>query len=212
MSKNKIAITTIIALFALIFGIFGFLIVQRMQAIEKANTLILMEQYKEGIDLYEKLLSQKYDITILEKRNKAIEQLESKTNYEKAISFYEDGNYNKAIIYFAKISKNDKKRYSNATEYITEIDKQIVSQIKDEFEYGKENYALNLLNDYIEDFPNSMLAKNLKTEIEFAKKDAVAKAEQELAMAKAKAEQDLAAKAKQAAKEKKEKEAVLTAQ
>ena len=64
----------------------------------------------------------------------------------------------------------------------------------------------------MEEFPNGTLAKNLKTEIEFAKKDAAEKAEQELAMAKAKAEQAIAAKSKQAAREKKEKEAVLTAQ
>jgi len=200
MDKKKIAIIVAVSVVVLVVGVFGFGVVKRMKTIEQANALVSMEKYKDGISIYEKLLSQKYDKAVADRRDRAIELMESKTNYEKAMEFCEKEEYKKAIACFMKVSKNDKKRYSETSEQMNAIEEQIIAQIKDEFEYGDDVYAMDMLNDYLKAVPNSTAAKNLKDDLRFAKEEEKAKQEQELAEAE-----------KQAAEEEKESEASYTA-
>lgn len=200
MNKKKIAIIAVVSVVVLIVGVFGFGVMQRMKTVEQANALVSMEKYKDGIAMYEKLLSKNYDKAVADRRDRAIELMESKANYEKAMEFCEKEDYKKAIACFMKVSKNDKKRYSETSEQMNAIEEQIIAQIKDEFEYGDDVYAMDMLNDYLKAVPNSTAAKNLKDDLRFAKEEEKAKQEQELAEAE-----------RQAAEEEKASEASYTA-
>jgi len=200
MDKKKIAIIAVVSVVVLIVGVFGFGVIQRMKTIEQANALVSMEKYKDGIAMYEKLLSKNYDKAVADRRDRAIELMESKANYEKAMEFCEKEDYKKAIACFMKVSKNDKKRYSETSEQMNAIEEQIIAQIKDEFEYGDDVYAMDMLNDYLKAVPNSTAAKNLKDDLRFAKEEEKTKQEQELAEAE-----------RQAAEEEKASEASYTA-
>ncbi|AHM57530.1 hypothetical protein EAL2_808p00230 (plasmid) [Peptoclostridium acidaminophilum DSM 3953] len=200
MDKKKIAIIAVVSFVVLIVGVFGFGVIQRMKTVEQANALVSMEKYKDGIAMYEKLLSKNYDKAVADRRDRAIELMESKANYEKALEFCEKEDYKKAIACFLKVSKNDKKRYSETSEQMNAIEEQIIAQIKDEFEYGDDVYAMDMLNDYLKAVPNSTAAKNLKDDLRFAKEEEKAKQEQEFAEAE-----------RQAAEEEKASEASYTA-
>ncbi|WP_099190622.1 hypothetical protein [Tepidibacter mesophilus] len=164
MQKKKkifILVTAIIFLvLAGTLGSYGVSTFKKTKALEQADALVSMEKYKDGIIMYENILSKKYNKVIADKRDLAIELMESKENYKKAMEFFDAGEYQKAITFFSRISKNDKKRYGETSKTLSSIEENIFQEIKDEFELGNEKEAIDRLNEYLKAVPTSVEAKN----------------------------------------------------
>ncbi|MEJ8553431.1 SH3 domain-containing protein [Tepidibacter sp. Z1-5] len=173
--KKKILILAISLAFLVVagtLGVYGCNTLKRTKTLQQANSLVSMEKYKDGITIYEGMLSKKYDKAIADKRDLAIELMESKENHKKAMELFDAGEYQESIKFFSRISKNDKKRYGETSKTLSSIEENIFQEIRDEFELGNEKDAIDRLNDYIKAVPTSTEAKNLKDELKFSIKEA----------------------------------------
>lgn len=169
MQKNKIIMIIAISLAFLIvvgtLGVYGLNAHKRNKLLKQADALVAMEKYEDGINIYEQILSNKYINSIADKRDSAIKLMESKENYAKAMELFDADDYKGAIKFFLRVSKNDKKRYEQTLQQLNGIEETIFEEIRQDFESGNQNDALDRLNDYIKVVPTSVDAKNLKDEL-----------------------------------------------
>lgn len=194
MEKKKITLILAISLAFFIvagtLGVYGFNTVKRTKTLQQAEALVSMEKYKDGIIIYENMLSKKYNKSIADKRDLTIELMESKENHTKAMELFDAGEYQKSIKFFSRISKNDKKRYGETSKTLSSIEENIFQEIRDEFELGNEKDAIDRLSDYIKAVPTSVEAKNLKDELKFSMKEAKKNEEMKIEEAKKMAEEE----------------------
>lgn len=197
MGKNKltaiIAISLAFIITAGIAGIFGYKTAKKNKTISQADSLVAIEKYQDGIGLYENLLSESYDKDVAARREKAVELMESKANYEKAMEFLDAQDHKGAIRYFLKVSPNDKKRYGETAQNMSEIEETLLEQIRYDFDYGNEDGAIQSLDEYLKTVPTSVAAKNLKDDLKFTQEEAKAKAKREQEEAEKKAAEEAAA-------------------
>ncbi|WFD10534.1 SH3 domain-containing protein [Tepidibacter hydrothermalis] len=191
--KKKIFILAISIAFLVVagtLGSYGVSTFKKTKALEQADALVSMEKYKDGIIIYENMLSKKYNKAVADKRDLAIELMESKENYKEAMELFDAGEYQKSIRFFSRISKNDKKRYGETTKTLKGIEENIFQEIRDEFEVGNQDDAIDRLNNYIKAVPTSVEAKNLKDELKFSIKEAKKNQEMKMEEAKKRAEEE----------------------
>lgn len=166
--KSKKILIPIIALSLVVFLVgvtFGVSYFQSNKTLKQADSLVFMEKYEDAIALYEKILSEDFDIAISNKRDRAKELLESKEMYEEGLEYYEAEDFKEATKAFSKVSKNDSKRYSETSEKMKSIEELILTDANQYMQSGDFDVATDLLNDYLKVKSDSIDAKNLKEEI-----------------------------------------------
>lgn len=174
--RNKKAVMALVGILSVVlifFIIFGVSYFNREKKIKQADVLISIEKYEDGIAIYDNLLSKKHSSLIMDKRNLAVELMESDANLKKGLEASEEGDISTAVKFLSKISKDDEKRYELAADELSNIEKIILIDVNQLIEDGKLDEANQIVNDYLKvDFKNVKMqdAKNSidlkKTEIE----------------------------------------------
>lgn len=195
--KVIIGVVGILSAFLIITMVFGISYLNREKAIKQADGLIAIEKYDDGIALYDNLLSKKYSLSIMNKRNEAVKLMESDENLKMGLEAYEEDDINRAVRYLLKVPKDDMKRYEVALEELTNIEEIILMDISQLMEDGNLDEAREIANNYLKVDSKNVKVQNLKDSID-AKK---AEAEKQTQMEKQSQEEEAIAAAKQAEEE-----------
>ena len=189
--------------------VFGMSYVNRQREIKQADAFILMEKYDHGISIYDDLLSKKYSVTIMNKRDLAVEQMESAENLRKGLEAFEEDDINKAIRFLSKVPQDDTKRYELALEELTNIEETILIDVNQLIEDGDLDQANEIVNNYLKADAKNVKMKNKKDSINTKKAEAEkqAKVEEENKVKNQEAAATQAAKEAEAAAVKAKKDA-----
>lgn len=137
--------------------------------IDDARSLALSGSYQEALEIYNDATRDKTSPEILNEMEKLKKLVASDESYQRASSFFEEGDYIDAAYNFKKVIQEDEKNYKPAQDKLTSIENIILDQVKSSYQVNRTD-ALLLLNSYLNVVPESARASRLKKEIEKANK------------------------------------------
>ena len=179
--KILVGLASAILIIAVVFAISY---TSRARAIEKADALISIEKYDEGIAIYDKLLSRKYSESLMNKRSAAVEIKEADENLKIGLESYEKGDINKAVRLLNRVPREDEKRYKLASEELRNIEETVLIDVNQLIEDGDLDGANQIVNNYLKADSKNIKIQNAKEAIRFkkseiAKKDKTTEGDQE---------------------------------
>lgn len=193
-NKKKMELI-ILAIVVIAASVFFFTVIKDKRMIEQADSLVAIEQYDNGIEMYDNILTKKYSDDVMEKREHAIELREENESYQLGMDALDDEDSFKAIKYFSKVPASNKKLYQKATDNILDIEETTSLEVEELIERKDFNEAYKVVNNYLKAAPDSEEMSEMKktlitSEKKFKNKNSVAKVEEEKKVAQAKSEEE----------------------
>ena len=163
--KTLIILSSVAVVFLLVAGVFANSYVKKSQTIKTADAFISMDKFDEGIAIYENILTSGAVPAIILKRDSAIELMDSKENYDKGITAFDNDNIGKAVKHLSKVPKSDVKRFKEASDKLSEIEDTASVLVEELINSGDLDGASKLVNDYLKSSPDSESMQNAKDTI-----------------------------------------------
>ena len=104
---------------------------------------------------------------ILNEMEKLKKLVASDESFQRASSYFEEGDYIDAAYNYKKVIQEDEKNYKSAQDKLLSIENIILNEVKSSYATNRTD-ALLLLNSYLNVAPESAKAARLKREIESA--------------------------------------------
>lgn len=169
---KKIFFTLVFIIFLSIVSIFALNIVKKERntsKIEDARGLALSGDYYQALEMYNSATKDKTSPEILNEMEKLKKLVASDESFQKASSYFEEGDYIDAAYNYKKVIQEDEKNYKSTQDKLLSIENIILNDVKSSYETNRTD-ALLLLNSYLNVVPESAKAARLKREIASANK------------------------------------------
>ncbi|PID21093.1 hypothetical protein CSV61_11450 [Sporosarcina sp. P3] len=198
--NKKIIVLSVLSVVVLVVGVFLFMTIKDNRMVKKADSLVAIGKFDNGIAIYDHLLTANYSDRVMEKRERALELKEANEQYELGMESLDTNDRYKAIKHFSKIPDNGDELFQKATKELENIEEASTLEIEELMENRDFEAAYEMVNNYLRVAPASSNMKDLKdtliaTEEDMKKKDALAKEEEDKKVALVKAEEEKQAKA-----------------
>ena len=165
---KKIFFTLVFLIFLSIVSIFALNIVKKERnasKIEDARGLALSGNYHQALEMYNSATKDKTSPEILNEMEKLKKLVASDESFQRASTYFEEGDYIDAAYNYKKVIQEDEKNYKSAQDKLLSIENTILNEVKSSYATNRTN-ALLLLNSYLNVVPESAKAARLKREIE----------------------------------------------
>ncbi|MDK7754572.1 MAG: SH3 domain-containing protein [Peptoniphilus harei] len=167
---KKIFFTLVFLIFLSIVSIFALNVVKKERnasKIEDARGLALSGNYHQALEMYNSATKDKTSPEILNEMEKLKKLVASDESFQRASSYFEEGDYIDAAYNYKKVIQEDEKNYKSAQDKLLSIENIILNEVKSSYATNRTD-ALLLLNSYLNVAPESAKAARLKREIESA--------------------------------------------
>lgn len=167
---KKIFFTLVFLIFLSIVSIFALNVVKKERnasKIEDARGLALSGNYYQALEMYNSATKDKTSPEILNEMEKIKKLVASDESFQRASSYFEEGDYIDAAYNYKKVIQEDEKNYKSAQDKLLSIENIILNEVKSSYATNRTD-ALLLLNSYLNVVPESAKAARLKREIESA--------------------------------------------
>lgn len=167
---KKIFFTLVFLIFLSIVSIFALNVVKKERnasKIEDARGLALSGNYHQALEMYNSTTKDKTSPEILNEMEKLKKLVASDESFQRASSYFEEGDYIDAAYNYKKVIQEDEKNYKSAQDKLLSIENIILNEVKSSYATNRTD-ALLLLNSYLNVVPDSAKAARLKREIESA--------------------------------------------
>ncbi|ARF16666.1 SH3 domain-containing protein [Sporosarcina ureae] len=182
--NKKIIVISVLSVVVLVVSVFLFMTIKDNRMVKKADSLVAIGKFDNGIAIYDHLLTANYSDRVMEKRERALELKEANEQYELGMESLDTNDRYKAIKHFSKIPDNRDELFQKATKELENIEEASTLEIEELMENRDFEAAYEMVNNYLRVAPASSNMKDLKdtliaTEKDMKKKDALAKEEEE---------------------------------
>lgn len=167
---KKIFFTLVFLIFLSIVSIFALNIVKKERnasKIEDARGLALSGNYHQALEMYNSATKDKISPEILNEMEKLKKLVASDESFQRASTYFEEGDYIDAAYNYKKVIQEDEKNYKSTQDKLLSIENIILNEVKSSYATNRTD-ALLLLNSYLNVAPESAKAARLKREIESA--------------------------------------------